>query len=410
MNKIAPIYAGYPAIFPDFLHMFFQLDCFPPIAPTHDHRRKIRNPMKNEPCRDLTMKSHSIHTVPPPQPLKTNSVNDSIARLQSRHSGEQMTLSISPPLLTTVIIEKYARPTTSDMQPVDLETMLSISPIELLERLFSHLSFADIHRLRLSGFGASNNEVFMTLRNIARGRRHALSRIVGAMTLRDVWRSFGLGWAPLELDWTHPVLNRSNQVWHSLPSPREFADLGAGEQDEKGDETRGLFLSRLTHEDVRVVAMEMPNLRNLNVVRWTSENEWDYGRNIPDTLGECQQLRWLRLFNLNDTKSLPEGVLRLRRLERLEVLGCRQPFTLPDNMGERMSALRYVKLHHMVKSVPVSLIDTVERNFKTCSIRHGIECLGDDALLQEFLADLRANVGRFPKLNANIRIRGAVYP
>lgn len=296
------------------------------------------------------------------------------------------------------------------VSPCVLDLMLDRLPADVFDRIFSHLSMADIHRLHLSGAGASHIRTHHLLHLTIRRRVHSLQRIIDGLSsglVRLTFKPFAL---PLHLltnphKFQQPLFSpagpikllHASRTLSCAPPPSVVADFGQGPD--------VLYVERFTAQLATAVATDMPLLRRLYILTPTPLPH------LPRELSLCTQLRSLHLFQISRATTIPTTILHLHALQDFQINGFRCVTTLPQNIGMVMSHLRFFKLgSSLLTDVPSSLLTTLERNFKRSHcLPHGV-FIRSLQLPANFWT-LVLNEQCFPNLSQHIQDRqGAFHP
>lgn len=249
-----------------------------------------------------------------------------------------------------------------------LEKVLSFDVIGSC--ILSHLSLVDVHNMRCACVGAGCVATHQILHEEMLKRVKALQNATDLMNgvsfsklfkkqvrvLPGSWVSSAkrVNWLrSASLEEVRRVSGHMQKMWP--PTPTELANIKS-------------FADRLMSpgQNFRSIAVNMPALREL---RLTCPIENGCMKHIPADLGLCRQLRKLTMRHCSLPRTFPESVLQLSKLELLDFWDSFLTLiSLPSDMGRRLRNLRYVVFRECtrLKSVPVSLMDTLENNFSHC--------------------------------------------
>lgn len=300
-----------------------------------------------------------------------------------------------------------------DAPPSVLEIMLDWLPSEILENIFAQLSLTDVHHLRLAGAGAGHAATHSILRTMMRRRVRSLQTILNAMTAHEVIEMLKRS-TPMDIRLgfvSRFVMSKSfSQIQKALsarlqqsipPAPSTTAELALPRQ--------YLCIQTLTPDIARAIASELPTLRFLRVL-WPPTTDPVDSTDLPGELASILTLTMLQMHKYFGIMTFPKVILKLHNLEILVLSDFAKLLTLPEDMGDKLPLLRYVELSGCgLRSVPRSLLSTLERNFKVTSTRHGIYAPFNN--FEDLFWGDEVKTELFPNLSEHVRESyGAFHP
>lgn len=224
-------------------------------------------------------------------------------------------------------------------------------PIDAQQAIASRLGVSDLYRARVACLGIAPDHKKPTLvgkteESIDSGHDIWQENLVRRIkALQPLWKC-----------WVND--SRPNSRRRRLATtPLEFVT-----------EVRRLSLPSATPEILTSVS-ELTKLLELDLSR---EGGWRGTRldELPNAIASCTLLRVLKLSRCS-FKSLPECVLRLRRLRRLNLDFNTELTALPRSIGEKLKQLAFIDISgcEKIKELPRSLLETLENNLKKMHAR-----------------------------------------
>lgn len=219
-------------------------------------------------------------------------------------------------------------------------------PVDVQQAIASRLGILDLYRARIACLGLAPDHgkptsVGMTEASIDPGQDLWQENLVRSIrALQPLWEC-----------WVND--SRPNSRRRRLATtPLEFVT-----------KVRRLSLPSATPEILTSV-FELTKLLELDLSR---EGGWRGTRldNLPNAIASCTRLRVLKLSRCS-FKSLPECVLRLRKLRRLDLDSNTELTALPCSIGDRLKQLAIINISgcEKTKELPRSLLKTLENNMK----------------------------------------------
>jgi Leucine-rich repeat (LRR) protein len=208
----------------------------------------------------------------------------------------------------------------------------NIVPHHVQERVLDHVSIADLHNLRLAGFGGRDVAWTERLRSLFFERRTKLQELKRASTAHERLRIMQLPGAA------------------ALSNPEQFSALE--KMTLHVGETMGGAEEPL---EVPEGIGEMHRLSSLTI------GSAGPLRSLPDSLSRCTALRVLTLSGLA-FEVLPPVILKLARLRILNLSRCGSLGALPEDIGESLQNLSKVDIRDCEKlqAIPESLLKRLE--------------------------------------------------
>lgn len=242
---------------------------------------------------------------------------------------------------------------------------------ELQDMVLVHLSIADLAAIREAGFGGCS--------------------VANRQRLRDVMRKRCRQLKPLWKIWTRGTPKYQTKADREGCMPVEFTS-----------QVSRLCLSPRVG-GVPDSICEMKALKYLDVGRHLRPMFGEMPqplRTLPDSLRSCQGLLELRLSH-HEFEEIPDCVLALKMLRRLEMARNVKLKRLPPDIGERLKSLNYLNIRGCrgVKSLPESLLRRLEQALGGRQ-RHRVPLLlTGDYFPNNYLAET-ISTDKFPKLSA----------
>lgn len=267
---------------------------------------------------------------------------------------------------------------------------LSSLPTELIADIAAHLNAGDVLHLLLAGLGSQHAPTLRHLRRKFRRHVRALHTILRGLYPSETHTYFdipdreiiqsAISRYALTFDDSNRLVNLC-QNERLLFTLKEHPDLDPFYVSPPTPSSLSMRRAEFTISYPRpavfkAIADEMPMLRCLVIRRGPDPEHVLIPQTFPLELGLCQQLRVLSL-HMFELPHFPEAILRLRRLQVLELVSVHALHKFPREIGTRLPKLAYVNLMdcRVIRGVLHSLLETLERNFletlKPPILKHG---------------------------------------